>query len=218
MTPTATESSGPSRLLSARQPPDDLGDSRASGRLALSADRVTDLLNQHDEFTFVDLSVQSLDDGRELALPEAVVMREEMCAVAVSGPQGNPRRRMRTRPCPVELRLGHYDVSGNLHVLPGTDPLAGFFDRRQVMVPLTEAGHGHPRPVPRRGRSRAGRAPLAKCPAQKHDGEQNQKGAGCQHDRRTARRGTHRPAEKPADGRSHRPERPADGRSDAADR
>ncbi len=115
------------------------GDSRASGRLALSADRVTDLMNDADEFTFVDLSVQSLDDGHEVALSEAVVLREELCAVAVSGPQGNPRRRMRTRPCPVELRLGHYDVSGNLHVLPGTDPLAGFFGRRQVMVPLTEA-------------------------------------------------------------------------------
>ncbi|MGO9181337.1 MAG: hypothetical protein ACLQBX_00510 [Candidatus Limnocylindrales bacterium] len=115
------------------------GDSQASGRLALSADRVTDLLNEHDAFAFVDLSVQSLDDGHALSLPEAVVMREEMCAVAVSGPQGNPRRRMRTRPCPVEIRLGHYDVSGNLHVLPGTDPLAGFFERRQVMVPLTEA-------------------------------------------------------------------------------
>jgi len=114
-------------------------DSRASGHLALSADRVTDLLNGADEFTFVDLSVQSLDDGHALSLPEAVVMREEMCAVAVSGPQGNPRRRTRTRPCPVEIRLGHYDVSGNLHVLPGTDPLAGFFERRQIMVPLTEA-------------------------------------------------------------------------------
>ncbi len=125
------------------------GDSQASGRLALSADRVTDLMNEHDAFTFVDLSVQSLDDGRALSLPEAVVMREEMCAVAVSGPQGNPRRRMRTRPCPVEIRLGHYDVSGNLHVLPGTDPLAGFFERRQVMVPLTEATIAYDSPAGR---------------------------------------------------------------------
>jgi len=114
-------------------------DSRASGSLALLADRVTDQMNDADEFTLVDLSVQSLDDGHKVSLPEVVVMRDEMYAVAVSGPQGNPRRRARTRPCPVELRLGHYDVSGSLHALPGPNPVAGFFGRHQIMVPLTEA-------------------------------------------------------------------------------
>jgi hypothetical protein len=124
-------------------------DSRASGHLALSADRVTDLLNEHDEFTFVDLSVQSLDDGREVSLHDVVAMRAEMCAVAVSGPQGNARRRARTRPCPVEIRLGQYDVSGSLHALPGPNPLAGFFGRHQIMVPLTEATIAYDSPAGR---------------------------------------------------------------------
>jgi hypothetical protein len=132
-------------------------DSRASGHLALSADRVTDLLNEHDAFRLVDLSVQSLEDGHALSLPKAVVLRDEMYAVAVSGPQGNARRRARARPCPVEIRLGQYDVSGNLHVLPGTDPLAGFFERRQVMVPLTEATIAYDSPAGRvcRGTTRS---------------------------------------------------------------
>jgi hypothetical protein len=40
---------------------------------------------------------------------------------------------------PVELRVGRYDVSGNMHALPGTDPIVGLRRRRGVMVPLTEA-------------------------------------------------------------------------------
>jgi hypothetical protein len=34
--------------------------------------------------------------------------------------------------------VGRYDVSGNIHIVPGTDPIIGF-RRRRVMVPLTEA-------------------------------------------------------------------------------
>ena len=39
---------------------------------------------------------------------------------------------------PIELHIGRYDVTGNIHVVPGTDPIASF-RRRKVMVPLTEA-------------------------------------------------------------------------------
>jgi len=114
------------------------GDSIAIGRLPLTADRVTDLMNDRAEFEFVDTYVQSLDDGHGLQVSSVVVARDEIYAVAVAGPRGDPTRRTRTRPFPVELRLGRYDVSGNLHALPGADPIIGFL-RRQVMVPLTEA-------------------------------------------------------------------------------
>jgi hypothetical protein len=114
------------------------GDSVAFGRLPLTADRVTDLMNDGAEFEFVDTYVQSLDDGHGLQVSSVVVARDEIFAVAVAGPRGNPARRTRTRQFPVELRLGRYDVSGNLHALPGTDPMIGF-RRRRAMVPLTEA-------------------------------------------------------------------------------
>lgn len=113
-------------------------DSVAFGRLALTTDRVTDLMNDATEFEFVDTFLQSLDDSHGLLLRTVVVAREEIFAVAVAGPRGDPTRRTRTRPIPVELRLGRYDVSGNIHVVPGTDPIIGF-RRRRVMVPLTEA-------------------------------------------------------------------------------
>ncbi len=114
------------------------GNSVAFGRIALTADRVTDLLNDGTEFEFADTYLQSLDDSHGVLLRTIVVAREEIFAVAVAGPRGDPARRTRTRPIPVELRLGRYDVSGNIHVVPGTDPIIGF-RRRRVMVPLTEA-------------------------------------------------------------------------------
>jgi hypothetical protein len=113
-------------------------DSVAFGRIALTAHRVTDLLNDHTDFEFVDTVVQSLDDAHGLALRTVVIAQAEILAVSVAGPRGDPTRRTRTRPMPVELRVGRYEVSGNIHVVPGTDPLVGF-QRRRVMVPLTEA-------------------------------------------------------------------------------
>jgi hypothetical protein len=114
------------------------GDSVAFGRLPLTADRVTDLMNDRTEFEFVDTFVQSLDDSHGLLVGTVVIAREEIFVVTVAGPRGDPTRRTRTRPIPVELRLGRYEVSGNLHVMPGSDPVIGF-RRRRVMVPLTEA-------------------------------------------------------------------------------
>ena len=113
-------------------------DSLAFGYLALSAGRVTDLMNEHEALEFVDTYLQNIAGGHGLALRAAVIAREEICAVGVAGPRGDPKRRTRTLPIPVELRLGPYDVWGNIHVVPGTDPLASFRSR-QTMVPLTEA-------------------------------------------------------------------------------
>lgn len=113
-------------------------DSVAFGRVALEADRVTDLMNDRTEFEFVDTFLQSLDDSHGVLVRTVTVARDEIFAVAVTGPRGDPTRRTRTRPIAVEVRLGRYDVSGNIHVIPGTDPILGF-RRRRVMVPLTEA-------------------------------------------------------------------------------
>jgi hypothetical protein len=110
----------------------------AFGRLPLTASRVTDLLNDGTEFELVDTFLQSLDDSHGVQLRTVVVARGEVFAVAVTGPRGDLTRRTRTRPIPVELHVGRYDVSGNIHVIPGTDPIIGF-RRRRVMVPLTEA-------------------------------------------------------------------------------
>jgi hypothetical protein len=113
-------------------------DSLAFGYLPHLAGRVTDLMNEHEAFEFVDTYLQNIAGGHGLTLRAAVIPREEICAVGIAGRRGDPKRRTRTRPIPVELRLGPYDVRGNIHVVPGTDPLASFRSRR-AMVPLTEA-------------------------------------------------------------------------------
>jgi len=69
------------------------GDSVAFGRLALTADRVTDLMNDRTEFEFVDTFLQSLDDGHGLLVRTVIVARDEIFAVAVAGPRGDPARR-----------------------------------------------------------------------------------------------------------------------------
>jgi hypothetical protein len=113
-------------------------DSIAFGYVPLAAGRVTDLMNEYEDYEFVDTHVRSLDDGHGLELRTVVIERDEILVVGVAGPRGDPTRRTRTRPIPVELRLGPYDVRGNIHVVPGTDPMVSFRSRRP-MVPLTEA-------------------------------------------------------------------------------
>ena len=113
-------------------------DSVAFGHLALTADRLTELMNNRVEFDLVDALLESLDDGHEVTVGTVGVTRDEICAVAVTGPRGDPARKIPTHVFPVEVKLGPYDVTGNIHVHPGTDPIT-VFRRRRVMVPLTEA-------------------------------------------------------------------------------
>jgi len=114
------------------------GDSVAFGYVPLTAARVTDLMNEHEDFEFADAYLRSLEDGRGLTLRTIVIARPEIFAVGVAGPRGDPRRRRRTRPIPVELQVGPYEVRGNIHVVPGIDPISSFRTRRP-MIPLTEA-------------------------------------------------------------------------------
>lgn len=109
----------------------------ARGRLALTAERVTDLMNERAEYEFVDAFVQSFQDDL-LSVSTLIIARDEILAVGVTGPRGDPSRRKRTRALPVELRVGRYDVTGNIHVVPGADAVSGF-GRGRIMVPLTEA-------------------------------------------------------------------------------
>src|SRR5664279_4532347 len=96
-------------------------DSLAFGYLPHLAGRVTDLMNEHEAFEFVDTYLQNIAGGHGLTLRAAVIPREEICAVGIAGRRGDPKRRTRTRPIAVELGLGPYDVRGNIHVVPGTE-------------------------------------------------------------------------------------------------
>lgn len=109
-----------------------------SGRVRLDADRLSDMLNTHDEFLLVDVLVERLDDARAVEVKEVLVQRDELLLVHATGPRGNQARRQRTRLHPLGMQLGPYHVRGYLHALPGSDPLLAI-RRRKPMVPLTEA-------------------------------------------------------------------------------
>jgi hypothetical protein len=109
-----------------------------SGRVRLAAERLTDMLNGHDEYELVDVMVERLDTEAAVEVTEIVVRRDVLLLVHATGPRGSQARRRRTRPHPLAMQLGPYHVRGYLHALPGTDPLHAI-RRRTIMVPLTEA-------------------------------------------------------------------------------
>lgn len=109
-----------------------------SGRLRISTDRLTDMLNQHDEYLLVDVLLERLTDGGAVEVKEVLVARDELLLVHATGPRGSAARRHRTRLHPVAIQVGPYNIRGYLHSLPGTDPIL-HMRRRETMVPLTDA-------------------------------------------------------------------------------
>lgn len=114
-----------------------------SGRIRLRSDRLTDMLNDHEELQLLDVLVQSLA-GREAAeAREVVVPRDEMLLIHATGPRGDQARRTRTRPTHVRIVTGPYQVRGCLHTAPFLDALMALH-RRGPMVPLTDAVIDYP--------------------------------------------------------------------------
>jgi hypothetical protein len=125
-----------------------------SGVVRLASDRLTDMLNEHDEYLLVDVLAEGLAGDRGVEVTEVLVRRDELFLVHATGPRGNQDRRHRTRSHPVAIQMGPYHVRGYLHVWPGADPVHSIL-RRQPMVPLTEAWIEFP-PASDRQRRRVG--------------------------------------------------------------
>jgi hypothetical protein len=109
-----------------------------SGRIALAADRLSDLINSHEQLELINVLVEDLTGGQVFEVRELAVKREEILVVHVTGPRGRRDRRRRTRQHPIVAKVGPYEVHGYIHALPGSDPIAGI-RRRRPMVPLTDA-------------------------------------------------------------------------------
>ena len=122
---------------------------RIFGWVRLRADRLTDLLNNHDALLLSDVEIEDLEDGTRHSSEIIQVATRELVAVHAAGPRGDEALRHRTRSHPVAIWSGCYLVAGHLHAEPGTDPLESM-RRRPAMVPLTDAwleywSHGTPR-------------------------------------------------------------------------
>jgi len=115
------------------------GDSyRVFGWVGLHADRLTDLLNAHDELHLAEVEIESLEDGITQSVDEIVIHRRHLVAVHATGPRGDEARRQRTRTHPIAVQAGNYLIGGHLHADPGADPIASV-GGRPAMLPLTDA-------------------------------------------------------------------------------
>ncbi len=113
-----------------------------SGEAVLDADRLTDMLNDHNEYLLAGVTVERFDDGQSLDVPEIVVPRDEIFLVHATGPRGDAARRHRTMPQHLAIKMGPYQVRGFFHALPGADPVEAL-RRRKTMVPITDARIGY---------------------------------------------------------------------------
>ena len=109
-----------------------------SGRLPMAVDRLSDLLNDNDEFELIDVMVSNLVGSEPIESRDVLVHRDELLLVEASGPRGDPGRRNHTRQHPIIARIGPYEVRGLIHALPGTDPIESL-RRRRPMIALTDA-------------------------------------------------------------------------------
>jgi hypothetical protein len=112
-------------------------DSIVHGELVLEGDRLSDFLAQDGPFEIEDVTLEALDDGRQVQIAAAAIARSDLVAITASGPRGNAARRVRTRPHAAHLQAGPYEIVGYMHAPPSAHPFTGV-QRRQVL-PVTSA-------------------------------------------------------------------------------
>src|SRR5436309_13896650 len=111
-------------------------DSRVTGRISLTAERLLEMLNESQTIRLRNVVVEALTDGHKVSLPELDVEREELLAVAMVGPRGMEARRRATREVATALRIGPYRTWGMLHSVLSADAMSPLHGHRP-MVPFT---------------------------------------------------------------------------------
>ncbi len=115
------------------------GDCRIIGNLALAdGERLSDILNRERSTTITAAELVSHADGHVVTLDEITLDREDVFAIEAAGSRGPSERRIHTVRHRLEVKLGPYTVLGQLHTLPGGQPLVTI-GRRLPMIPLTNA-------------------------------------------------------------------------------
>jgi hypothetical protein len=119
-------------------------DSRIVGTIPLTDDRLSDMLNSVGRIVVRNASVEDIDLGPQED-GETIVPTAELLIVVATGRRGMDARRRRTQTRYVQLGLGRYTVSGDIHV--SNDAHAASLDGhleallvgRDMLIPLTDA-------------------------------------------------------------------------------
>ena len=112
-------------------------DCRVEGKVDLEDARLADMLNLHPTIVVRGVTVISTLDGHTQQLDELEIGRDELDIVVASGPRGDPKRRLSTKPSGVTMRLGPYSAVGFMHGPPTSNPVSDI-GRRQPMVAMTD--------------------------------------------------------------------------------
>ena len=113
-------------------------DCRVEGRVDLDDPRLADLLNTRDSITVFDVKLTSTADGHTQEFDKLDINRNELDIVIASGPRGDPKRRLATRPNGVSVKLGPYSAEGFMHAPPTSNPVRSL-DRKPAMIAITDA-------------------------------------------------------------------------------
>lgn len=117
-------------------------DCLVSGQVELADEaRLTDYLNEAREITIFDATLVAHGDGRTVRLEELALSRDELIAIEATGTRGPEERRIHALRHRLEVHLGSYVVLGQLHSMPGGQPLVSI-GRRKPMIPFTNATIG----------------------------------------------------------------------------
>ncbi len=108
------------------------------GDVDLGDGRLSDAVNEQELMTFRSATLEAFDDGHRVEMAELEVARRDLHVIELEGRRGDPGRRLRTVAERVELEIGPFFVTGNLHRPPNTQPLAAL-SRWAKFVPLTDA-------------------------------------------------------------------------------
>ena len=113
-------------------------DCRVEGKVDLEDARLADLLNRRPTIVVHDVKLVSTLDGHTQEFEQLEIERDELDIVVASGPRGDPKRRLATRPTGVTMRLGPYCAEGFMHAPPTANPVRDIA-HRPTMVALTDA-------------------------------------------------------------------------------
>ncbi|HEX7491457.1 MAG TPA: hypothetical protein VF337_07115 [Candidatus Limnocylindrales bacterium] len=113
-------------------------DCRVEGKVDLEDARLADLLNRRRSIVVHDVTLVSTLDGHTQAFDKLEIRRDELNIVVASGPRGDPKRRLATKPNGVAMKLGPYCAEGFMHAPPTANPVRDI-DHRPAMVAITDA-------------------------------------------------------------------------------
>jgi hypothetical protein len=96
------------------------------------------LLNRRRTIVVHDVKLVSTLDGHTKEFDQLEIRRDELNIVVASGPRGDPKRRLATRPNGVAMKLGPYCAEGFMHAPPTANPVRDI-NHRPTMVAITDA-------------------------------------------------------------------------------